>query len=129
MKLFRDELEAAREAAAQSSPKISLSNLGNVIFELEATEARVRHAEQGYSGFSPAIRIEEEELDRLYEYDFAMLQGLENASKDLPALRAAVDANDRPAFDAAVRQLKANLKMFDDAFKQRTAVISGTAVS
>ena len=129
MKLFRDGLETARETAAQSSPKISLSNLGNVIFELEGAEARVRHAEQGYSGFSPAIRIEEEELDRLYEYDYAMLQGLANASSDLTALQSAVDGNDKAAFEAAVRKLRADLKMFDDAFKQRTAVISGTAVS
>ena len=100
-----------------------------MIFELEGMEARVRHAEQGYSGFSPAIRIEEDELDRLYEFDFAMIQGLENASGDLTALQGAVDANDRAAFDGAVRKLRADLKTFDDAFKQRIAVISGTAVS
>ena len=129
MKLFRDGLETAREAAAQSSPKISLSNLGNVIFELEGIEARVRHAEEGYSGFSSAIRVEEDELDRLYEYDYAMIEGLDSAGKDVPALQAAVDANDRGAFDNAVRKLRADLKAFDDAFKQRIAVISGTAVS
>src|SRR5207247_10064262 len=115
MKDFRTELEASREAAAQNSPMISLSNLGNVTFELEGMEARVRHAEQGYSGFSPAIRIEEEELDRLYEYDYAMLQGLANASSDLTALQSAVDGNDKAAFEAAVRKLRADLKMFEDA--------------
>ncbi len=128
MKLFRQELEASREAAAQSSPMISLSNLGNVIFELEGMEARVRHAEQGYSGFSPAIRIEEEELDRLYEYDYAMIEGLERATNDLSTLRTAAEGNDKAAFDNSVRALRADLKAFDDAFKQRVAVISGTAV-
>jgi len=128
MKVFRDALELARETAAQSSPKISLSNLGNVIFELEGSEAKVRHAEQGYSGFSPAIRVEEDELDQLYEYDYAMIQGLDGASQDLDALQAAVDGNDKAAFDAAVRKLRADLKTFDDAFKQRIAIISGTAV-
>ncbi len=58
-----------------------------------------------------------------------MIEGLESAGKDLPALQAAVDANDRTAFDGAVRKLRADLKAFDDAFKQRIAVISGTAVS
>jgi len=128
MKLFRQELEASREAAAESSPMISLSNLGNVIFELEGMEARVRHAEQGYSGFSPAIRIEEEELDRLYEYDYAMIEGLERATNDLSTLRTAAEGNDKAAFDNSVRALRADLKAFDDAFKQRVAVISGTAV-
>ena len=61
--------------------------------------------------------------------DFAMLQGLANASGHLTALQAAVDGNDKAAFDAAVRKLRASLKMFDDAFKERTAVITGTAVS
>jgi len=128
MKLFRDGLETARETAAQSSPKIGLSNLGNVIFELEGMEARVRHAEQGYSGFSPAIRIEEEALDRLYEYDYAMIEGLDRAAQDVPTLRAAIEANDKSAFDKGVKALRADLKAFDDAFKQRIAIISGTAV-
>jgi len=128
MKDFRAELEASREAAAQNSPMISLSNLGNVIFELEGMEARVRHAEQGYSGFSAAIRVEEEELDRLYEYDYAMIEGLERATNDLAALRSAAEGNDKPGFDNSVRALRADLKAFDDAFKQRIAVISGTAV-
>jgi len=40
-----------------------------------------------------------------------------------------VDANDRAAFDGAVRKLRADLKMFDDAFQAEIAVISGAAVS
>ncbi len=128
MKLFRAELEAAREDAGRASTTIGLSSLGNVIFELEATEARVRHGEQGYSGISATIRIEEEELDRLYEYDYAMVEGLDRAAQDLPTLRAAIEANDKGAFEKGVKALRTDLKAFDDAFKQRIAVISGTAV-
>ncbi len=129
MKAFRTELEAAREDAGRASTAISLSSLGNVMFELEGVEARVRHAEQGYSGFSPAIRIEENQLDRLYEYDYAMIEGLDRAAQGLPQIRAAIDSGDKAAFEKGVKQLRADLKAFDDAFKQRIAVISGTVVS
>jgi len=128
MKAFRAELESAREDAGRASTAISLSALGNVIFDLEATEGRVRHGEQGYSGISATIRIEEEELDRLYEYDYAMIEGLDRAAQDVPTLRAAIEANDKSAFDKGVKALRADLKAFDDAFKQRIAIISGTAV-
>jgi len=128
MKAFRAELESAREDAGRASTAISLSNIGNVMFEVEGIEARVRHGEQGYSGFSPAIRIEEEALDRLYEYDYAMIEGLDRAAQGLPAIRTAIEANDKAAFEKAVKALRADLKAFDDAFKQRIAIISGTAV-
>jgi len=127
MKALRNDLEGVRQAAAQS-PKMSLSAMGNVIFELEGSEARVRHAEGGYSGFSPAIRIEEDELDRLYEYDYAMLEGLDRAAEGVAALRAAAEAADKAAFDKAVNQLRTDVKAFDTAFKKRIEAITGTGV-
>lgn len=127
MKALRSDIEGVREVAAHSS-KISLSALGNVLFDLQGTEARVRHAEQGYSGFSPAIRIEEEELDRLYEYDYAMLEGLDRAAEGVAALRAAAEAADKASFDKAVSALRSDLKAFDIAFKNRVEAITGTGV-
>ncbi|HLB68317.1 MAG TPA: hypothetical protein VJN63_07625 [Thermoplasmata archaeon] len=123
--MLRTDLEGVRETAAQS-PKISLSALGNAMFDLQGIEARVRHAEQGYSGFSPAIRIEEDALDRLYEYDYAMIEGLDRAAGNVPALRAAAEAADKAAFDKGVLQLRADLRAFDDAFKRRIEAITGT---
>ncbi len=127
MKRLRTDLENVREAAAQS-PKVSLSALGNVMFELQGIEARVRHAEQGYSGFSAAIRIEEAELDKLYEYDYAMINGLDQAAQDLQPLQAAVGANDKAAFDAAVLKIRGDLRAFDEAWADRMEAITGTEV-
>jgi hypothetical protein len=127
MTRLRTELENVREAAAQS-PRVSLSSLGNVMFELQGIEARVRHAEQGYSGFSAAIRIEETELDKLYEYDYAMIDGLDRAAADLQPLQAAASANDKAAFDAAVLKIRGDLRTFDDAWKARVEAITGTEV-
>ena len=126
-KRLRTDLEVVREAAA-NSPGVSLSSLGNVMFELQGIEAKVRHAEQGYSGFSPAIRIEEQELDRLYEYDYAMIDGLDRAAADVPALQAAVSANDKAAFDSAVLKIRADLRTFDGAWANRAEAITGTGV-
>jgi len=127
MKRLRTDLENVREAAA-ASPKVSLSALGNVMFELQGIEARVRHAEQGYSGFSAAIRIEEQELDRLYEYDYAMIDGLGRAVADVQPLQAAVGANDKAAFDAAVLRIRGDLRAFDEAWADRIEAITGTEV-
>ena len=126
-KRLRTDLEMVREAATQS-PGLSLSSLGNVMFELQGIEAKVRHAEQGYSGFVAAIRIEEQELDRLYEYDYAMIDGLDRAAADVPALQAAVSANDKAAFDGAVIKIRADLRAFDEAWSTRTKVVTGTGV-
>src|SRR5207245_8221115 len=79
LKGVRGDLEDLRDQWAMDGKIQGLQGIGNVIFTLEGLEAKVRHAEGGYSGLSATIQIKETELDRLYEYDYAMLESLDKA--------------------------------------------------
>ena len=49
----------------------------------------IRHASYGYSGFFDQVKIQEAELDRIYQYDLSLLndvEALENALKADPTL-------------------------------------------
>ncbi len=71
---------------------------------------RIRHADYGYTGFFDAVKINEAELDRLYEFDLALgdrvedlaqrIAGLSSSAveEDLRAVMEAAEASDR-AFD------------------------------
>jgi hypothetical protein len=48
----------------------------------------MRHATYGYSGFFDQVKIQEAELDRIYQYDLSLVadvEALENSIKDYPA--------------------------------------------
>ncbi len=123
VKKVRTSLEGVRDDLAAAGKYQGLQPIGNLIFNLQATEARVRHAEGGYSGISANIRVEEPELDKLYEYDWSMLQTLDTLSAVIPTLQ---NASDPPAFNTALKSFSDALKAFDQAFDQRMILITAT---
>ena len=125
MKGVRGDLEEIRDGMAMDGKVQGLQTIGNAIFTIEGLEAKIRHAEGGYSGLSATIQIKETELDRLYEYDYAMLESLNQAGGLVQTIR---DASDPKAFEAAVKSLLHSLGNFERAWKSRTNAVTGIQV-
>jgi len=125
LKEVRGDLEGIRDQMAMDGKVQGLQSIGNAIFTIEGLEAKVRHAEGGYSGLSATITIKEGELDRLYEYDYAMLESLGQAASVVPTIR---DAADPKAFEAAVKSMRDAITSFETAWKSRTNAVTGIQV-
>src|SRR5947199_3517721 len=126
LKGVRGDLEDIRDQIAMDGTVQGLQSIGNAIFTIEGLEAKVRHAEGGYSGLSATIQIKETELDKLYEYDYAMLDSLDRASVVLPTIREA--AADPKALEAAVKSMRDAITSFESAWKSRTNAVTGIQV-
>src|SRR5881396_1751729 len=125
LKGVRGDLEDIRDQMAMDGKVQGLQSIGNAIFTIEGLEAKVRHAEGGYSGLSATIQIKETELDRLYEYDYAMLESLDQAARLVQGIR---DAADPKSFEGAVKSLLKSLSSFEAAWKSRTNAVTGIQV-
>ena len=125
MKSVRGDLEEIRDGMAMDGKVQGLQTIGNSIFTVEGLEAKIRHAEGGYSGLSATIQIKETELDKLYEYDYAMLESLDQAAGLVQAIR---DAADPKAFETAVKTLMKSLGTFETAWKSRSNAVTGIQV-
>ena len=123
MKALRGDLEGIRDQMAMDGKYQSLQSIGNPIFSLQGLEAKVRHAEGGYSGISATIRIEERELDKLYEYDWAMFESLDKAAAVVPMIRGAADGK---SFATALRAFNEAVKAFESSWNTRMEIITGT---
>ncbi len=84
-----DLLERSRNFLADSLDFSLLTEIGELIQIEKTVEAKIRHAEQGYSGISPSYRIEESELIALYEYDWNLIQHV----KDLTSMAIILKKN------------------------------------
>ncbi|MDO5845620.1 MAG: hypothetical protein Q4Q04_01725 [Methanocorpusculum sp.] len=121
-------LEQARETASRGLELDLMNDFAAVISKAKAMEGRIRHAEQGYSGISAGIRIEQKELNTLYEYDAALLDsvaGLGNAAAS--ALRFA-EAGEFDRVKSGLASMKAELTDFSGMFDKRTTEIAGISV-
>jgi hypothetical protein len=94
----RVDVEACRAVMARNMTLEYLESLGALIARFKTVDGEVRHAAQGYSGISSKIQVQQSELNKLYEYDLSLMNGLADIKGDAAKLRAAVDAKDgRPS--------------------------------
>src|SRR5438309_2121105 len=127
LKGVRGDLEDIRDQMAMDGKVQGLQSIGNAIFTIEGLEAKVRHAEGGYSGLSATIQIKETELDKLYEYDYAMLDSLDRAdryaltSQNAPILGRLIQALSGVVQQAEVYYLQK--RIFDGKFGTQDAFL------
>ncbi len=81
---------------------------------------RIRTARRGYSGLFDAVKINEEELARLYEYDAALLDKVDEVSRAIDNVQAAVGTDGLPA---AMRNLETVSRQVIEAFDRREEVV------
>ncbi len=70
-----------------------VDKLEGVAVKIRTFIDKIRHAAYGYSGFFDAIRIDESKLEKLYEYDQALLDGIDKIGETLENLAAEVDSD------------------------------------
>lgn len=68
-----NSLQRERTALINEENFASLTAIGSGISEIQEFHGELLHAQQGYSGISPTIRIDAGKLNDLYEYDLKFL--------------------------------------------------------
>jgi DNA-directed RNA polymerase beta' subunit len=81
---------------------------------------RVRNAAYGYSGFFDAVKVNEEELANIYQYDLAMLEMVDGVNRAIDNVEASVGTDGLPA---AIRNLTALARQCVETFDHRAEVI------
>lgn len=124
----RKDLEGCRAVMTDNLMLEGLDKLGALINRFKAIEGEIRHAEQGYSGVSAKVRVGEDELNRLYEYDFALISAIAALSTEVVPVRAAADAGDSAGIKAGITKIGSKLTEFEESFKKRMMLITNTEV-
>ena len=82
---------------------------------------RIKTASYGYAGLFDAIKVDEEALDRLYDFDQAMLEGVDSVATLLDKLDEAVQKEAPTAAEAG--DLIAELEGLNNTFGRRQDVL------
>jgi hypothetical protein len=115
-----------RQTLAQSGQFGPLTDLAIVIADMNRLEGEIRHAEQGWTGISPALRITPERQDRLYEYDYGFVLAADSLEQALGPLTAA--GSDTAAVSSAVANVHEMVNRLERAFRARIPVVEAAKV-
>lgn len=84
--------------------------------------SKIKDAPQGYAGFFDAVRVDEDDLARLYRFDEMMLDHADQIAADVAALQKAVTEGSN--IDTAIALLNHNLQGANLAFNSRQEVLN-----
>jgi hypothetical protein len=119
--IAKGNLESVRKDMANNGDFANLTKVGSLISQIQQLSGNVRHSAQGYSGFAPTIRVDENTLNRLYEYDYNFVNSavmLQTVSS--PANFSSVD----PAtFQNALSKVGSAVNDFKTAWQQRLEAV------
>ena len=82
---------------------------------------RVRGAPRGYAGFFDAVRINQDELDGLYQYDIKLLESADRVAEAVDGLEAAMGNTDE--VPVAIQNLVSVAGRALRAYDRRTEVV------
>lgn len=108
------------QADLTSSGDIShVDELETATTKLRTFIDKVRTASYGYSGFFDAVKINEEELAQLYQFDAALLDLGDEVGRAIDNLEASIGTDGLPA---AVRHLVTQARQCVETFESREEV-------
>lgn len=117
-------LEDCRSELTKRMDMDLLEDMKALVNDIQAAENRVRHAEQGYTGISADIRIEEDELNRMYEWDLSLIHSIKDLAADSDNLHSSVLTGD-PDLRLKMGTMSREISDFNAVFDRRVAAFAG----
>ena len=99
---------------------VYVDNLEVAAIKLRTFADRVRTASRGYSSLFEAVKINEQELAKLYEYDAALLDMADEVGRAIDNVQASIGTDGLPA---AIRNLETVAQQCIEAYDRRDEVI------
>ena len=120
--IVRKRVGEIQQDFASSGELSYLDDLETVATKLQTFIDKVSNAAYGYSGFFDAIKINEEELAKLYEFDVSLLDMADEVERAVENVEASIGTDGLPA---SVRHLICLSRDLVTTFDRRDEVVSG----
>lgn len=120
--------EGARKAIAKRNAIDLIEDAGELVSRTHAATEKLKHAEQGYTGISPDYRIQEPQLNQMYEWDLRLLSLIEGLMKIANNLKDT--ARTMPESDIALELTNAlqAIEDYETVFDRRREAIAGLEI-
>ncbi len=102
-----------------------LKSTDRLIARFDRVAEKINHASHGYAGFFNIVKIEEEALDRMIDFDNQIIVDADNIVNEVDAFKAEITKQKLDKAKEHVQSLSETLEAFEKAFDKRGEVILG----
>lgn len=124
----RDNLQQLRKQVVASNDLTNLTSVGSLISQVQALSGEVRHAGQGYSGWVAPIQIDEDKLNKLYDYDYSFVSAVFQFDDSTSPGKLIYDSSAPNSIQSSISGFARTVADIRQKWSQRTEAIEGVAL-
>jgi hypothetical protein len=104
-----------------------LTDMDRLMAKVDRVTEKVNHASYGYSGFFDIVKIKEENLDRMIDFDNQLIDEVNGLTADVDAFKAELVTGEFKNSKERIQNLTEKLETFEETFDKRDEVIGGVS--
>lgn len=124
----KGNLEQLRRQAASGGDFTNLTGIGSLISQIQGLSGEVRHAAQGYAGWVAPIIVNEDKLNKLYDYDYSFVNSVFQLDEATSAGNLNYDSSAPGSVQTALGQFSRTIGDLKQKWSLRMETIEGIAL-
>jgi len=126
-KLFesKDDLKTIFQKLSDRRYFDVLTDMDRLVAKADRVTEKVNHASYGYSGFFDIVKVKEENLDRMIDFDNKLVDEADGLAADVDVFKAEITKGETTNMKEKVQNIADKMEAFEETFDKRTEVILG----
>ena len=104
-----------------------LTDMDRLNAKMDRVVEKVNHASYGYSGFFDAVKVKEDSLDRMIEFDNKLVDNITALATEIDAFTSDLASGNTSNLKFRVQSVTDKLESLENTFDQRNEVIMGAS--
>ena len=104
-----------------------LTDMDRLLAKMDRVVEKVNHASEGYSGFFDAVKVKEENLDHMIDFDNKLLDAVTSLATEIDDFKADLASGATTNLKTRVQNVTDKLESLENTFDQRNEVIMGVS--
>lgn len=102
-----------------------LTNMDRFVMRFDRVSEKINHASYGYAGFFNVLKIEEEKLDKMIEFDNGLMDDVDKIAEETNAFKKEVMKQNFEKVSDHIQGLSDLLEELEETFDDREEIILG----
>ncbi len=104
-----------------------LTDMDRLMAKIDRVAEKVNHASYGYAGFFDIVKVKEENLDRMIDFDSKLVDEVDRLTAEVDAFKAEITKGEAKNAKERIQDLADKVEAFEDTFDKRQEVIIGVS--